>query len=47
MNEIRNMRISARITPNLYKKISKWAKEKKWSVSTTVEAALVILLTSK
>lgn len=40
MKEIRSKRISARITPTLYKKVLKVAKKKRWSVSDMVEEGL-------
>lgn len=40
MSEIRNVRISARITPTLYKKLCTLAKKRRWTVSDMVEEAL-------
>lgn len=45
MNEQkRDVRLSARITANLYKKVVYKAKKMKWSISDTVEEALTRLL---
>lgn len=45
MKEIRNLRLSARITPSLYKKVLALAKKKRWSVSDAVEEGLTRLVT--
>lgn len=41
--EIRNLRISARIAPTLYKRVLRLIKEKRWSVSDAVEEGLIRL----
>lgn len=47
MNEQRTVKISARITPTLYKKVLKKVKNLKWSVSDLVEEALTRIITDK